>query len=185
LTKEDKIRIRAIRKGDVQAFEILFKEFYSPLLYYAQSILLSKPDAEEVVQNLFFNLWKNKKRFRIHSAISAYLYKSVYHNSLHVLKKRKSSNKYHNILKNNTVQQVPNPSDLMQYKELQLKINSVLEKLPERCRLIFNLNRYQGLKYSEIAEKLKISHKTVEANMTKALKILRLQLDEFTTLKGR
>ena len=71
-----------------------------------------------------------------------------------------------------------NPSDIIQYKELQLKITKIIERLPERCGKIFYMNRFEGLKYSEIAEKLSVSVKTVEANMGKALKEFRRALTE-------
>ncbi len=71
-----------------------------------------------------------------------------------------------------------NPSDILQYKELQEKIAGVLDKLPERCGQIFCMNRFEGLKYQEIAEKLSVSVKTVEANMGKALKEFRKELTE-------
>ena len=70
------------------------------------------------------------------------------------------------------------PSDILNYKELQAKIASILEKLPERCGKIFYMNRFEGLKYNEIAEKLSVSVKTVEANMGKALKEFRKELTE-------
>jgi RNA polymerase sigma-70 factor (ECF subfamily) len=77
-----------------------------------------------------------------------------------------------------TPEQVENPADILQYKELQEKIAGILEKLPERCGQIFYMNRFEGLKYHEIAEKLSVSVKTVEANMGKALKAFRKELTE-------
>jgi RNA polymerase sigma-70 factor (ECF subfamily) len=78
----------------------------------------------------------------------------------------------------NSEEDMENPSDILQYKELQEKIAVILEKLPERCGQIFYMNRFEGLKYHEIAEKLSVSVKTVEANMGKALKAFRKELTE-------
>jgi RNA polymerase sigma-70 factor (ECF subfamily) len=72
-----------------------------------------------------------------------------------------------------------NPSDILHYKELQARIASILEKLPERCGKIFYMSRFEGLKYAEIAEKLSVSVKTVESNMGRALKEFRKELTEY------
>ncbi len=175
----DEARLKAIKKGNIQEYELLFREFYQPLLSYAVSILKSEAEAEEIVQDIFFVLWKNKNTIEIHTSFSAYLYKAVYNNCLQFLKKEKRKWNYQQDQRNWNFYESLNPGEILQYKELYKKINRVVEELPENCKTIFKLNRFQGLKYSEIAKKLEISIKTVEANMTKALKYLKRHIDEY------
>lgn len=179
MTIQDLARLKAIKKGNIQEYELLFREFFQPLLFYAVSILKSEANAEEVVQDIFFALWKNKKSLNIHTSFSSYLYKSVHNNCLQVLRKEQRKLKYEQDRQNWNYHETMSPGEILQYNELYDKINTIVEELPENCKTIFKLNRFHGLKYSEIAEKLAISIKTVEANMTKALKHLRRHMDEY------
>jgi RNA polymerase sigma-70 factor (ECF subfamily) len=179
LTIQDSAQLKAIKKGNIQEYELLFREYYQPLLLYAKSIIKSEPNAEEIVQDIFFGLWKNKKTLDIHTSFSAYLYKAVYNNCLQLIRQEKRKFNYQQDKKNWNYHESMSPGEILQYNELYDKIIEVVEDLPENCKTIFKLNRFQGLKYSEIAEKLTISIKTVEANMTKALKHLRRHMDEY------
>lgn len=179
MTLHDTARFKAIQKGNIQEYELLFREYFQPLLSYAISILKSEADAEEVVQDIFFNLWKNKKKLNIHTSFSSYLYRAVHNNCLQLLKREKRKLIYQQDQRNWNHHESLSPWEILQYNELYEKINSAVDELPENCKTIFKLNRFQGLKYSEIAEKLAISIKTVEANMTKALKHLRRHMDEY------
>lgn len=179
MTIHDLARLKAIKKGNIQEYELLFREFFQPLLSYAISILKSEANAEEVVQDIFFVLWKNKRSLNIHTSFSSYLYKSVHNNCLQVIRKEQRKLKYEQDRQNWNYNESMSPGEILQYNELYDKINTIVEELPENCKTIFKLNRFHGLKYSEIAEKLAISIKTVEANMTKALKHLRRHMDEY------
>jgi len=179
LTLHDTARYKAIKKGNIQEYELLFREYFQPLLSYAISILKSEAEAEEVVQDIFFNLWRNKKKLNIHTSFSSYLYRAVHNNCLQLLKKEKRKLNYQQDQRNWNYHESMSPGEIMQYNELYGKINNAIDELPENCKTIFKLNRFQGLKYSEIAEKLAISIKTVEANMTKALKHLRRHMDKY------
>ena len=179
MIKQDTARLKAIKNGNIQEYELLFREYFQPLLSYGISILKSEAEAEEVVQDIFFNLWRNKRKLNIHTSFSSYLYRAVHNNCLQLLKKEKRKLNYQQDKRNWNYQEGMNPGEILQYNELYDKINSAVDELPENCKTIFKLNRFQGLKYSEIAEKLTISIKTVEANMTKALKHLRRHMDEY------
>ena len=179
MTIHDTARLKAISKGNIQEYELLFREYYKPLLSYGISIIKSESDAEEIVQDIFFALWKNKKTLDIHTSFSAYLYNAVHNNCLQLLRKEKMKLNYQQDQNNLNNYESMSPAEVLQYNELYDRINKVVDELPENCKTIFMLNRFQGLKYSEIAQKLAISIKTVEANMTKALKYLRRHIDEF------
>ncbi|MCD4772139.1 MAG: RNA polymerase sigma-70 factor, partial [Bacteroidales bacterium] len=165
-------RIIKIQKGDIKEFEFFFRELYEPLLRYANSIINNENDSEEIVQDIFLNLWKNRKNIKITTSLSAYVYRSVYNNCLQLIKRQKLNIKYKQYAMSQ-INQPLEPIEELKYNELNKKVFEVLNKLPDNCQTIFKLSRFQGLKYREIAKKLSISIKTVEANMNKALKHFR------------
>lgn len=168
--------IRRIRQGDVKQYESLFRSSYVSLVRYARTLIKNQDDAEEIVQDLFFRLWKDKEKIRIESSLNGYLYRSVHNRCLHYIEHNKVVLRHSEEISVNAPESPESPSDILHYKELQARIAGILEKLPSKCGKIFCMNRFEGLKYSEIAEKLSISIKTVESNMGKALKEFRKEL---------
>lgn len=177
MTGENDI-IRRIREGDKGQFEFLFRSSYSALVKYAKRLIKDNDNAEEIVQDLFFRLWQNKEKIKIESSLNGYLFRSVHNKCLHFIQHQKVVTKYSEEVLRKTDDYPENPSEILQHKELQERIAGILEKLPERCGKIFSMNRFDGFKYAEIAEKLEISVKTVEADMSKALKEFRKELKE-------
>ncbi len=171
--------IRKIRKGDIDAFENIFHRFYSGLCSYAESLVNQGEVAEEVVQDVFYNIWKNRENLRINRSIQSYLYRSVYNQSMMFLRKMRREYFLEEGVSIENDPLTPDPAQLLQLNEVSELISSTLKELPERTREIFRLNRQEGLKYKEIADKLSISVKTVEANMGKALKALRRSLEKY------
>ncbi len=172
-------QLRKIQKGDIESFEKLFHRFYSGLSGYAESLVGKKEIAEEVVQDVFYNIWKNRETLRINRSWQSYLYRAVYNNSMMYLRKMRREQPMDEGYTLTPEENSPDPSQLMQLNEVSDVIYKTLEDLPERTREIFRLNRQEGLKYREIAHKLSISVKTVEANMGKALKALRNNLEKY------
>ena len=170
--------IRRIRQGDKGQFESLFRSSYVSLVRYAKSLIKDHDTAEEIVQDLFFRLWQDKEKINIESSLNGYLFRSVHNRCLHLIEHNRVVEKHVKEMSFRQNESSENPTDNIQYNELQLKIAGILERLPERCGRIFCMNRFEGLKYSEIAEKLSISVKTVEANMGKALREFRKALTE-------
>ena len=172
-------QLRKIRSGDISSFETLFHQYYNGLCGYAESLLGMKEVAEEVVQDVFFNIWKNREALRIRYSLQSYLYRSAYNNSMMYLRKMRREHFLEDLSRPEPSSDAPDPSQLIQLNEVSDLINQTLDKLPERTREIFRLNRQEGLKYREIAQKLSISEKTVEANMGKALKALRNSMERY------
>ena len=178
MTRDSEI-IRRIREGDIEQFETLFRSSYVSLVKYAGTIIKNPDTAEEIVQDLFFRLWQDRTKINIESSLNGYLFKAVHNKCLHHIEHLKVVKRHENeIVSNPSMGAADSPAEILQYKELQSKIARVLERLPERCGKIFCMSRFDGLKYSEIAEKLSVSVKTVEANMGKALKEFRKALAE-------
>jgi RNA polymerase sigma-70 factor (ECF subfamily) len=176
---KDQQQLRKIRKGDILSFEKLFHRFYTGLCGYAESLVHKGEVAEEIVQDVFYNIWKNRNTLRISSSWQSYLYRAVYNNSMMHIRKMRREYPMEEQLAFHLQAQAGNPADAMEYEEIAAMISTTLQELPERTREIFELNRLEGLKYREIAERLSISVKTVEANMGKALKALRTSLKKY------
>jgi RNA polymerase sigma-70 factor (ECF subfamily) len=164
--------------GDEQTFERVYKYFLKPLHVYAINMLKDEDVAKGMVQNIFLKLWERRSTLSFSGSLQAYLYAAVYHECLNYLRheKVKVNHQDHIVysIKDNT-----ESSDRMELTDLKEKLAEALNGLPEKCRTVFQLSRFEELKYQEIADHLGISIKTVEAQMGKALKILRYKLLEY------
>jgi RNA polymerase sigma-70 factor (ECF subfamily) len=167
-----------IRQGDIREFETLFRSSYASLVRYAGTLIKDQDTAEEIVQDLFVRLWQEREKINIERSLNGYLFRSVHNRCLHHIEHMKVVERHAREMVFESELTGEDPSETLQHKELQAKIAEVIERLPERCGKIFCMSRFDGFKYSEIAEKLSISVKTVEANMGKALKEFRKALAE-------
>ena len=180
LELSDLLVIEQIRADDESAFDTLFTTWYGKLYAYAFSVLQNEVQAEEVVQTVFCRIWEKRRQWQIHTSMKAYLYGSVYHQCMDGLRRTKQVRKYQrHILQSSTDRAGAPASDKAELKDLEVKLQHALSQLPHQCRAIFQLSRFGGLKYHEIAKQLGISQKTVEAQVSKALKHLRDRLSDF------
>jgi len=174
--------ISLLGERDEKIFEQVFKTHFKNLHAYAYTIVRDEMLAEELVQNIFYKLWERPEKLSISGSIAAYLYRAVYNESLNHLKHMKVRSKYQSHAMHEMKSQSDSASKKIVLKELEAKLQRALHELPEQCRTIFQLSRFEELKYREIAERLDISPKTVENQMGKALKILRMKLIDFLPL---
>ncbi len=171
-----------IQSGQLPAFEMLFKTYYQPLCRYANSYLKDSDGAEEVVQAAFIGFWEKKNSISIETSIKSYLYRTVRNSCLNELKHEQVKQKYRSA-QTKEEEKTSEPADhLAIHVELEEKVRQAIQRLPEQCRLIFTMSRFEELKYQEIADQLNISIKTVENQMGKALKLMRLYLKEYLPL---
>ena len=163
---------------DEPAFEKLFREYFTSLMAFSRRILGDEDDAKEVVHQVFIKLWERRSEIDLSTSLKSYLFTAVNNRSLNMIRDRRKFSS----------EEVPervgewDVSAQLESMELEKQIREVIDSLPERCRVIFELNRYDGLKYAEIATQLDISVKTVENQISKALKILREQLAKYLTI---
>ena len=139
---------------------------------------MDEDDAKEVVHRVFINLWEKRGEIDLSTSLKSYLFTSVHHRSLNVIRDKKK-------FSSGEVPEMAGEWDVssqIESMELEEKIKEVIKSLPEKCREVFEMNRFDGLKYSEIAVELGISVKTVENQMSKALKILREKLSKYLTI---
>ena len=167
------LTFKEIKNGNIRAFETLFRTYYEPLCRYAYQFVGSPDTAEEIVQDLFYILWKEKETLQIFTSVNGYLYRSVKNKSLQHLEHEKVRDSYRKMYAENASMETSSPQEELEYKELEQQIGETLLQLPKRRQIIFRKHRMEGKKYNEIARELQISVKTVEAEMSKTLRVLR------------
>ncbi len=162
-----------------QEFEEVFKTNFKGLYAYAITILKDDVMAEEIVQNVFCRLWEKRTRLSISTSMAAYLYRSVYHESLNYLKHLKVRAAYSRYAHVAHAGKADSAEKKVMLTDLEKRLNQALSELPEQCRTIFQMSRFEELKYQEIADRMGLSVKTIENQMGKALKLLRGKLSDF------
>ena len=181
LTGSDSQIFEAIKTDDMGAYERVFREYYRPMTAYAFRFLGNLADSESIVQDVFLRLWQKRKEIMITSSLQNYLFRSVKNHCINYIEHEKIKTGYQNLV-------IRNEADRSEYSEfflefgLMTKIETAIASLPEKRQEIFRLAREDGLKYREIADRLNISVKTVETQMTLALKQLRESLKEYKNL---
>jgi len=169
-----------ISEGDLKTFESVFRKYYEMLCRYAVKITGDSDEAEEIVQDLFYLLWEKRQTLNIDVSLKSYLFAAVHNRCLKYIRHRNVEEKYRNGIAGEGSGMGMSPEDFANSEQLYELLEKTLISLPAKCSAIFRMNRFDGLRYSEIADKLSVSIKTVEANMGKALKILRKNLKDFT-----
>lgn len=158
---------------DISGFEALFQVNYRPLCATAYRILQDRDLAEDIVQDIFHKLWENRDSLEINTSLKAYLFKSAINQSINYNKKYRNALSRELNFGLETGSDTNSTADSIDFKETSLRVDAAIKALPEACRAVFILSRYEQLSYKAIAEHLDISVKTVESQMTKALKHLR------------
>ena len=175
----ENILIEQIKNGDKNAFETIFKTYYSHLCAYANKFVADIDDSEEIVQEIFFQLWQKRDEINILTSFKSYLFRSVHNSCLNYIKHKNIQQKH---IEHTLYEQKDNSiefTDSIETSELQNKIRMTIDKLPTERKKIFLMIRFDNLKYAEVAEKLNISIKTVENQMGSALKFMRNELKEY------
>lgn len=166
-------------QGIETSFEDLYTSHFRGMYSYAYTILKDEVQAEEMVQGVFLKLWERKNSLQVEHSLKSYLYRMVHNDCMNVLKHEAVKAKF---IKEK-IYSMQNVSESavkkIQTAELEEKLRGALRELPEQCRTIFQLSRFEDMKYREIAHHLGIAEKTVENQMGKALKILRLHLADY------
>ncbi|ALL04084.1 hypothetical protein AQ505_00390 [Pedobacter sp. PACM 27299] len=162
------------RENSVAVFTKLYRHYFKRLFMTSLKIVRDDYLAEEVIQDVFLRLWENENRFDQIAEFERYLYRSVGNESLNKLRNQKTQSKHYDQFSKAASPEFVNT--LLEEEELKRKIAKAIESLPPQCKTVFKMNRFEGLKYRQIAEELQISEKTVEGHIAKALKILRANL---------
>jgi len=168
-------------------FRNIFQLYYQPLCHLSRSYLDDEDESKSVVQDAFLKLWEIRNDINSDSNLRNFLFTIVKNNCLNALKRRQIQSKHHEKIKwiemhyqYESLDRMG--SDYLEFDELKVRIDTAIRNLPEHCRVVFEMSRFEELKNREIAEKLGVTQKTVEAHLTKALKILRNDLKDYLPL---
>ncbi len=179
----DRSIIASLKNGNQTAFELVFKTYYTRLCTYAFDFTKQQETAEDIVKEFFLDFWKNRENLTIKSSLSGYLFRSVHNACINYLKREKNKNIISTTddlavveLKIRQPLSPDYPVGNLLAKELEEKINSEIEKLPQQCREIFVLSRFEGMSHKKIAKKLNISENTVKVQIYRALSKLKQTL---------
>mgnify|MGYP001804222487 CR=1 FL=1 len=168
--------VTAIIQGDTQAFERLFTRYYNSLLNLALGIIKDEAVAEEQVQDVFVKLWERRSCLKPVTKLFSYLVICVRNRCYNYIRDEKVEQKYVSHQLQQYRHEIFNES-YDQYDEVLIgKLHQAIDQMPEKCKEVFKLSRFEGLSHKQIAEHLSISTKTIENHITKAMKILRVEL---------
>ena len=169
-------------KADEPEFDRVYLEHYAALHHYAYTLLEDSAHADEMVQDVFLKILERNEPVSIHTSLKAYLYRSVHNECMNYFKHQKVKQKYWQRNMHETDNHTDHALNKLQYREFEQRLLKAINELPGQCRIIFQMSRFDELKYAEIATQLGISIKTVDNQMVKALKRLRQQLADYLPL---
>ena len=173
---DNKLIINKLKEGDVSSFDAIFKKYNKKVYYFALSYLKNKEEAEDVVQEVFMNLWKYRDQINEYYVFSKYLFKITYNATCKRFRKQSSDKKHlEEVLKNISIEDNSTKLDI-EYNNLVETTNLLIEKLPSRQKNILLLSIEEHLNTEQIAQKLNISKKTVENYLAMAKSSLRKSL---------
>ena len=179
---EDTEILAGLKNSDKQVFEHLFRSSYVPLCNYAAGIVSDRDEAEDIVQQTMITFWEKRETIEITTSVKSYLYRAVHNQALNKIRHDKVRLVYSKDVQSSGEQESEAASGKILQQEMQLKITEAINQLPDQCRTVFQLSRFENLKYLEIANQLGISVKTVENHMGKALRLMRLSLKDYLPL---
>lgn len=169
--ENDLITFQKVSKGDFKSLETLFNIYYKKLCQFTFLFVCEKTVAEELAADVFVKLWQKRAKIFIETSVKSYLYRAAKNTCLSYLKSKKQKEvplEDNLDIQNNE----DNPEVNLLYQEFAQHVETCISILPSQCGLIFRLHRFDEMKYSEIAEVLNISVKTVEHQMSKAIRLL-------------
>lgn len=166
--------VTGVRNRDKHVFEIIFNQFSPSMFSIALRYLRDHDEAQDIVQDVFMNLWRTADNLDERAPIQHYLARATVNTCLNRIKKAQRQQQYSREQQLTTEPTVEHL--LLEHKELEAQYHSILEKLPEQCRRVFEMSRFKGLSPAEIAQQLNISINTVYTHLTTALKKIRLGL---------
>lgn len=170
--------LKALKLDPDKAMAALFDQYYGFLCQVAYRMLSRPEDAEDVVQELFAEIWRKREHLNITSSLKSYLHRTTINRTLNFLRKKQLARGDDEMMTQIPADEGQNVQVGMEAEELQQLINDSIANLPPKCQLVFVLIRYENLSYKEVAQTLEISVKTVENQMSRALKILRAAIAE-------
>ncbi|MEN6455873.1 MAG: RNA polymerase sigma-70 factor [Prolixibacteraceae bacterium] len=172
---DERFLVARLQQDDRKVFELIFKFYYTGLVVYAERIIGNTEMSEDIVQWVFMKLWEERKSLRIDS-LRSYLGVAVKNRSIDLIRSQRVQDRYLEYLREREIEQ---EESFYTFREMSEMINQAIDKLPPRCREIFLMSRFRHMKTLEIARELQLSGRTVETQISHALKILRTELKDY------
>jgi len=184
-SKSNKELIKLLKKGDMKAFDIIYRRYSRRLFGFVYRYVKQETDTEEIVQEVFVKIWKSRDKLNVYSSFESFLFTIAHNATVNLLKKRATEQKYIDHVKSlQHIQEAYEMTDEIHYKELKQKFQGLLDELSPRQREIFQLSREEGLSNKEIAGRLGISVQTVKNHLVTALSFLKNKLDNGLLISG-
>ncbi len=174
--------LEKIQKGDKKAWDQIVSVFYQPLYAYILGMTRQPEIAEELVQDVFVSFWSKREQIQINTSLKAYLYRASRNHTLNFLKRQKFEANYHRELASKKHVQLNTTAQDFHFNELEQRLKEAIQALPEHCREVFELSRFEDLTYKEISETLDIPVRQVHYQISLALKALRKSLKGYVDL---
>jgi RNA polymerase sigma-70 factor (ECF subfamily) len=172
---DEQLQLQRLATGDETAYAAVFRTWYAPLVRFVDAMLRQRDEAEEVVQEVMLELWNRRAQLDPEQPVQAWLFRAARNRALNVVRHRNVRESTAPVVRELTA--APTPADATAAThEMQAAIHEAIAELPPRCREVFQLSRGEGLRNAQIAERLGISVKGVEAQMARALRALRERL---------
>lgn len=179
-TAQEQFILSALKQDNQEAFALIFRAYYSDLVLFCGNFINDKSGCEDIVQSIFLKLWNDRKSIQIETSLKSYLLKSVRNSCLDKFRHEEIIHQ-HEAYSQSLVLENYDTEHYILYSDLQRHLDKALEQVPKLYREAFLLNRIEGLKYREIAERLNVSERTVEVRVGKTLELLRKYLKDFFT----
>ena len=175
----EQVLIAKLKSGDPDAFSDIFSAYYKDLVFFARSFTHELAGAEDIVQDTFVKLWEERENLNVTVSLKSILLKSIQNKCIDWHRHKKIINNHSSFIINNIPLYEYQTDNYLLRSEMEEMIGKALMQLPEKIRESYELHRFEGLKYHEIATKLKVSVRTVEVRISKALELLRKNLSDF------
>ena len=176
----DEELMQEIKADNMFAFDILYKKYSKKLYKFGYSILKSQEDAENLIQDVYLNTWENRHKVEKDYSVKSYLFSTAYNSAISIIRRKARESQFIEYLKSLQITNEEPVNVALEYNELTNKLNEIIKLLPQRQKEVYLLHRVDGLKYSEIAERLNISVNTIENHMSRALKTIREKLGNYS-----
>ena len=179
--ESSKLLLQQIKEDNQLALKSIFNSYYNSVYSSVFRIIQESNLAEDLTQEVFIRLWEKRKSIEIHGELGPYLRRMAVNEALCHIRKNKKFAITDQVEELDKLSSYYDAETELNYKELSTAVQAALNKLPSKCRVVFNLSRFEEMSYKEISEQLEISIKTVENQISKALKIMRENLKDYLT----
>lgn len=170
--RSDEELLQLLKDGNPKAFTAIYNRYWDKLYVVAANKMSDLYQAQELVQEIFLDIWKRRAAITLNSSLNAYLATALKYKIINWRHRKSIEQRYVDHAKVADEQEY-SMENYLQFEELKAKLERLVAKLPEKCQLVYKLSRDEGLSQKEIAKQLDITEKTVEAHLTRALKVLR------------